>query len=93
MSKPFKHYKCHKEVLAFKILAINDTADPGDESDGSRWINGDLDHPNEGVYVDFEWMRKHKPQVGGYFVLYSDDYSSYSPAKAFEEGYTEIPEK
>lgn len=36
------------------------------------------------------FVAKHKPEVGGYFVQYADGYQSYSPAKAFEEGYTRI---
>lgn len=40
--------------------------------------------------VDAAFMAKHKPDVGGYFVVYKDGYKSYSPAKAFEEGYTRI---
>lgn len=35
-------------------------------------------------------MAKHKPVAGGYFVVYEDGYESFSPAKAFEEGYTRI---
>jgi hypothetical protein len=42
------------------------------------------------IAVDHEFLRKHNPEVGGYFVLYADGYESYSPAKAFEEGYTRI---
>lgn len=38
--------------------------------------------------VDADYMAKHKPEIGGYFVQYDDGYSSFSPAKAFEEGYT-----
>jgi hypothetical protein len=41
-------------------------------------------------FVDQEYMAKHKPEVGGYFVQYDDGYKSFSPAKAFEEGYTRI---
>lgn len=37
--------------------------------------------------VDAAYMKKHEPKVGGYFVIYQDGYCSYSPAKAFEEGY------
>lgn len=37
-----------------------------------------------------EWMNKHKPVVGGYLVLYDDGYCSFSPAEAFESGYTRI---
>lgn len=36
--------------------------------------------------VDFTWHSKHSPVVGGYFVLYPDGYTSFSPAKPFEAG-------
>ena len=35
-------------------------------------------------------MDRHKPKAGGYYVVYDDGYKSYSPAKAFEEGYVRI---
>lgn len=40
--------------------------------------------------VSAEYLAKHKPVVGGYFVVYVDGYESFSPATAFEEGYTRI---
>ena len=30
------------------------------------------------------------PEVGGYYVVHKDGYKSFSPANAFEEGYTRI---
>jgi hypothetical protein len=30
------------------------------------------------------------PQIGGYYVLYEDGYESFSPADAFESGYSLI---
>lgn len=39
--------------------------------------------------VDEAYMRKHNPQIGGYYVVYADGYKSFSPAAAFEEGYTQ----
>jgi hypothetical protein len=42
------------------------------------------------VPVTLEYMSKHKPEAGGYFVIYGDGYESFSPARAFEEGYTLI---
>jgi hypothetical protein len=41
-------------------------------------------------WVDQEYMYKHKPVAGGYYVVYKDGYKSFSPAAAFEEGYTLI---
>ncbi len=77
-------YKCHKEVWALKIAEIGE---PTDETGTSRTIT-----PAEEGYgpfvVDGEYMARHKPEVGGYYVVYADGYKSYSPAKAFEEGYS-----
>lgn len=80
-------YKSHKVVMASKILSV------------SMWIAGDCSvNPHElrlehgSVMVSNEWCERHKPSVGGYFVVYEDGYSSFSPAKAFEGGYTRIGE-
>lgn len=42
------------------------------------------------VAVDMAWIEKHKPVIGGYYVRYADGYESFSPADAFEAGYTAI---
>jgi hypothetical protein len=42
------------------------------------------------IKVDGAYLAKHKPVAGGYFVVYKDGYLSFSPAEAFEEGYTRI---
>lgn len=70
-----KRYKCYKEVNAAKILDIE-----GNQLNlgGNVWT------------APVGWMEKHSPEVGGYLVEYGDNYQSYSPAKAFEEGYTKI---
>lgn len=64
----------------------------------ARIVNDDRKHPtlvfDEDGYapisVDWDWYYKHKPHPGGYYVVYADGYKSYSPAKAFEDGYTRI---
>ena len=37
-----------------------------------------------------EYVAKHKLEVGGYYVVYEDGYKSFSPASAFESGYTPL---
>lgn len=76
-------YKCHKEVWALKIKAVvwND-----DES-GTLYFEEEGYDP---IRVDYKFMKKHWPQPGMYFIVYSDNYSSVSPEKVFEEGYTLI---
>ena len=89
-SRQMPKYKCHKEVWALKIKRIAPNLTDGSGlTDGSAF----LDPEDEGFApfrVDAEYMRKHNPQVGGYYVVYADGYKSFSPAQAFEEGYTKI---
>jgi len=74
-------YKCHKEVDALKIIRV------------IRHIGRAtlvFEPPHTSIEVDLDYLHKHNPQVGGYYVRYDDGYRSFSPAKAFEEGYTLI---
>lgn len=84
MQTEMPKYKCHKEVHALKISDISERF-----SDGSALLI-----PEESGYakitVNSEYMDKHKPKAGGYFVVYRDGYRSFSPAKEFEEGYCKI---
>lgn len=80
-------YKCHKTVRAARITALRQNG----TSDMPDLVLGDI-----GGIVTLlpDWHAKHKPQVGGYYVVYDDGYASFSPANAFEEGYallTSIP--
>ena len=71
-------YKCHKVVRAAKIADIENVTVLK------------LEGVERGRCVSFAWLEKHNPQVGGYLVFYADGYVSYSPAKAFEEGYSPL---
>ena len=89
-SSEMPKYQSHKQVWALKIKSIvRDGEGENRESNGSAIIT-----PEEDGYapfeVDQEYMWKHKPQAGGYFVQYEDGYKSFSPAEPFESGYTKI---
>lgn len=92
-STQMPRYRSHKEVYALKIAAIQRDSDvaraEGRETDGSAIIT-----PTDAGFapfaVDAAYLRKHDPQVGGYYVQYADGYTSFSPAAPFEEGYTRI---
>jgi hypothetical protein len=78
-------WKCHKVVEAARIALIG-TATPG----GSRIVPLILVLPDGSSVeqqVTADYIAKHKPEAGGYFVRYDDSYASYSPAGAFESGY------
>ncbi len=76
-------YQCHKKVWALKIKSIEL------RSDGTSIIV-----PEDDRYARFSvensYIMKHGPITGGYYVVYEDGYKSFSPAPAFEEGYTRI---
>lgn len=74
-------YRCHKVVRAMQIAEVlrrqnvhSCVVIPSDETLAPISISGD-------------WVHRHKPEPGGYYVVYEDGYASYSPATAFEEGY------
>ena len=80
-------YKCHKEVWALKIKEIKRVPS------GNATVTHTIVPADEG-YAPFEvnpeYIGKHNPAAGGYYVVYADGYISYSPARAFEEGYTRV---
>ena len=80
--RPLASWTCHKQVEAEKITQI--TTLPN----GKTELHFGADNSGPFAVVDAEWLARHNPQIGGYFVLYKDGYSSYSPAEAFEEGYS-----
>lgn len=87
-------YQCHKKVWALKIAEIEFEGAITDD-EGRRVVGGAVIIPyNEGnktyesFKVDAEYVSKHNPRPGGYYVVYEGGYKSYSPAEPFESGYT-----
>lgn len=78
-------YQCHKLVCAVKIGMFYD------RDEGGAMIKPDCDHPESAAVAPFHvsdaYIERHRPQAGGYWVVYDDGYQSYSPAKSFEDGY------
>lgn len=81
-------YVCHKRVRA---ALINGWAR---NADGTGTVTLRLQGDNGDIYraVDAAYLTKHSVSLsellGGYFVEYADGYVSWSPPKAFEQGYT-----
>jgi hypothetical protein len=82
----YPQYQSHKTVSAAKISAVDHGAD------GSITVH--LEGGFDNVVISHH-DKKHKPEpvVGGYLVVYSDGYTSFSPAKAFDEGYTLVSDR
>ena len=87
-SREMPKYKCHKVVRALKLKSIEVNNDcecvlTPEDSDAFEPLVRDLKYANK------------QPQEcrddPGYFVVYEDGYESWSPTKAFEDGYTRLP--
>jgi hypothetical protein len=84
-SREMPRYQSHKHVWALKIAGIEIN------EDGSATIA-----PADDGYGPFETKPGFKERWHGseedlgYFVQYQDGYQSWSPTKAFEDGYTLI---
>ncbi len=74
-------YRCHKQVWALKIGEVV-------MLDDGRGVITPAEEGYASFEVSAEYMTKHVPASGGYYVVYKDGYQSFSPAKAFEDGYT-----
>ena len=82
VQRQMPRYNCHKQVWALKIAALEI------HQDRSATIA-----PAEDGYAPFKtaagWVDRFRGDDAdiGYYVVYADGYSSWSPTKAFEEGY------
>ena len=93
ISRPLPLYRCHKEVRALKIreVVIEVVIDDAGRGEADRGASLMPEDQNFGaIRVDVDFLRKHDPTPGGYYVIYEDGYKSFSPAVAFEGGYTKV---
>ena len=80
--KQLSKYKSHKIVRAGKILDIGNGG-----TEGTFELEIYAGHTIE-EKMPADWIERHNPVIGGYIIVYEDDYVSFSPNKAFVEGYS-----
>lgn len=77
-------YQSHKKVNALEIQTV-------EYHHGFMEITySDKGYENIVFKVPSEMIVRYKPVVGDYHVFYEDGYASFSPRKAFIEGYTKV---
>jgi len=90
-------YTSHKTVQAGKIVELRpvQTAMEGTPVITDLVVifpTAEVNGPETTIIrVSAEYVGKHKPQVGGYYVKYADGYESWSAADVFEGGYKPAP--
>lgn len=82
-AKELPLYDCHKRVRALKIQSIQRSTVNHDE-----FVLVFQEIGYEPIIVPGEMTARYMPKTGDYFVVYDDGYKSFSPAKAFEAGYS-----
>lgn len=93
-SREMPRYQSHKQVHALKIQHIHHFPNPDITGASGAASYGGVIHPEDKNYSPFDisadYICKHRPMPGGYYVVYDDGYESYSPAEPFEAGYSLI---
>ena len=92
-SREMPKYGCHKVVWALKIKDIIFDVDLANKENRDTDASATITPEEEGYAsfkVDAEYVGKHQPKAGGYYVVYEGGYKSWSPADVFEKGYTRI---
>lgn len=82
-----QRYQCHKVVEAAKIMSLC--------GNGNGTTTFEFEAPVAPVTVDTVFMNRTRIRLNdmGYFVRYADGYTSWSPTKAFEDGYKALIDK
>lgn len=104
--KPMPRFVSHKTVEGFKIGSITPQAlgtHAGNVVPPKMFMGKPCAQKTEYVVVsecgdhtvvlDDDYIEKHHPHLGGYFVQYADGYQSFSPADAFESGYVQTTKR
>lgn len=83
VTREMPKYKSHKEVWALKIAGVEINKD-------KSAVLAFEDNGYAPLTTEAGWGKKFEgsEEDKGYYVVYSDGYKSWSPTKAFEDGYT-----
>lgn len=86
---PLPKWQSHKVVSADKIVGTQQGSTITKDDTGVRWTleGGRVIAPSHDL---LRRAGDRRPAKGDYYVEYDDGYQSWSPAKAFEEGYTRL---
>lgn len=76
-------YVSHKKVWA---LQISDEAITVNSDGGITFVPSEVGYAPVSVAKDV--VLRYMPVAGDFYVVYADGYKSFSPRKAFLEGYT-----
>ena len=75
-------YKSHKTVWALEISSVTHRTDGSGD-----WRLEFVEKGYAPITAPAEMFSRYQPKAGDFYVVYADGYKSFSPRKAFLEGY------
>lgn len=85
VSREMPKYVSHKTIWALEISSVTHRTDGSGD-----WNIEFADEGYAAMKAPAEMFSRYKPVAGDYYVQYVDGYKSFSPRKAFLEGYTKV---
>jgi hypothetical protein len=76
-------YVSHKQVWALEITSVTHRTDGSED-----WTLEFAENGYAPIKAPAEMFSRYRPVAGDFYVVYADGYKSFSPRKAFLEGYT-----
>lgn len=83
-------YECHKIVHALEVASVGNYKNNPELGRLIRTVNF-TDGTSRDLKDDI--FRRYLPQPGDFYVVYEDGYESFSPRKAFLDGYTQADKR
>jgi hypothetical protein len=83
-------YVCHKRVWALELEAISEPNYPTANNPTPARQLVFRDRGFAPIMASEEMFSRYIPVPGDFYVVYNDGYKSFSPRKAFLEGYTKV---
>lgn len=88
--RPLPLYTSRSTVRALKIKTVTYSREPLEGVPRGEAFITPADERYAPFWVNEPWAMKNRPQPGGYFVVHADGHQSFSPANAFESGYSRL---
>ncbi len=82
MIKEWPLYQSHKKVRALEIDNLEVHID-----EGTAKLTF-IDKSYNSIIISLAMITRYKPVSGDFYIVYEDSYESFSPRKAFLDGYT-----
>jgi len=88
--RPLPLYTSRSTVRALKIKAVTYSREPLEGVPRGEALITPADARYAPFWVNEPWAMKNRPEAGGYYVVHTDGHQSFSPANAFESGYSRL---